>query len=219
MRRLTPNTLARCLRTVCAAVLGAVAWAAHAQPTEPAAQPPSSIWHDELGQGFSRGTWQTGISFGAGVGNAKFGSVVAHDLALGSLNAGMMLTDPLAPGKWYSGNWEFLGELYAGTQIHPETRYITGLTPLLRYNFITGTRWVPFFTGGAGVTLTDIGGPDLGSVFQFDPQAGIGTDYFIRQNTALTFEYRWLHVSNAGIQRPNLGVNTQMFTVGIAWFF
>ncbi len=156
---------------------------------------------------------------GAGFGYAEFGSVVAHDLALGSINAGRVLTDPLAPGKWYGGNLVFMGELFGGSQFNPNARYIVGLTPLLRYCISTGTRWVPFFTVGAGVTLTDIGSPDLSGIFQFDPQGGIGTYCFLRPNTALTLEYRWVHLSHAGLLKPNDGVNTQMFSAGISWFF
>jgi len=32
--------------------------------------------------------------------------------------------------------------------------WVVGLTPHLRYNFATGTRWIPFVDGGAGVTAT-----------------------------------------------------------------
>lgn len=35
----------------------------------------------------------------------------------------------------------------------------------------------------------------------------------------LTVQYRWLHFSNAHIRNPNHGTNTQMFHVGVSWFF
>ena len=37
--------------------------------------------------------------------------------------------------------------------------------------------------------------------------------------SALTLQYRALHLSNAGIQEPNHGVNAQMFYAGLTWFF
>lgn len=200
-------------------VLSGTALSAWAQAAEETAGASSSIWYDAMGGGFKRGATRAGFAMGAGFGTAAFGSVVAHDLALGSVSVGRVLTDPLAPGKWYGGNLEFVGELAGGAQFRPEARYLVGLTPLLRYCFSTGTRWVPFITAGAGVALTDIGRPDLSGTFQFDPQGGIGTYCFLRSNTALTLEYRWMHVSNAGILQPNDGVNTQMFSAGISWFF
>ena len=39
------------------------------------------------------------------------------------------------------------------------------------------------------------------------------------ESTALTAEYRWLHISNAGIELPNYGTNTMMFLIGLTWFY
>jgi lipid A 3-O-deacylase len=180
--------------------------------------PPAGVWQDGIGNGFQAGTLQAGFSVGAGFGVAAFGSRVAHDLSLASVNLGWM-TGVKAQDHWYRGNWEIAGELSGGTQYRPEYRYIVGLTPLLRYNFATGTRWVPFLNGGTGVMATDMGPPDLGSTFQFASQGGLGTHYFLRDDLAVTMECRTLHISNAGIRQPNHGVNTQMFYLGLNWFF
>ena len=188
------------------------------QPGSLASQP-AGIWQDGIGSGFRKNTIQAGFSVGGGFGKAAFGSWKAHDLSLGSINAGYILTDVVGRDHFYQGNLEVLGELFSGAEFHPHTRYLTGFTPLVRYNIATGTRWVPFLTCGAGLTLTDIGHPDLSGTFQFDPQGGAGTHYFFRENVAFTTEWRWLHLSNAGISEPNHGVNTQMFMAGITWFF
>ena len=180
---------------------------------------PTGIWQDEIGSGFRKNTIQAGFSVGGGLGTAAFGSWEAHDLSLGSVNAGWILTGVLGRDHFFKGNLEVIGELFSGVEFHPHTRYLTGFTPLARYNFATGTRWVPFLTCGAGLTLTDIGHPDLSGTFQFDPQGGFGTHYFFRENVAFTAEWRLLHISNAGISEPNHGVNTQMIMGGITWFF
>jgi len=180
---------------------------------------PTGIWQDGIGSGFRKNTIQAGFLVGGGFGTAAFGSREAHDLSFGSVNAGWILTDVIGRDHFFKGNLEVIGELFSGAQFHPRTRYLTGFTPLLRYNIATGTRWVPFLTCGAGLTLTDIGYPDLSGTFQFNSQGGAGTHYFFRENVAFTAEWRWLHVSNAGISEPNHGVNTQMFMAGITWFF
>jgi opacity protein-like surface antigen len=181
--------------------------------------PDPGIWRNGIGNGFKEGTVQAGFSVGGGFGWAAFGSRVAHDLTLASVNVGRVTSDLVAQDHWFRGNWELAGELFGGAQFSPEYRWIVGLTPLVRYNLATGTRWVPFANAGAGVTATDIGRPDLGTTLQFDPQVGLGMHCFLREDLAVTLDYRWLHLSNAGIRQPNHGVNTQMFCVGINWFF
>jgi opacity protein-like surface antigen len=168
---------------------------------------------------FRKGAYRVGFSVGAGPGFAMCGSTEGHDLALCSVGLGFMPMDTVGSDMWYRGNWELIGELFGGAQFDPVARYVAGVTPLLRYNFATGTRWRPFLTAGAGVCLTDISHPDLSGALQFNPQAGFGTHYFLNRRTALTVEYRWLHISNSGLAQPNHGVNTQMFTAGVAWFF
>ena len=174
---------------------------------------------DGIGSGFCKDTFQAGGTFGAGFGTRVFGSKQTHDLALASVNYGWVFTDLMAPDKWYRGNLELVAELFAGAQFHPNNRYLVGLTPLIRYNFATGSRWVPFFNAGAGLSATNIDGVDLTGTFQFNLQGGAGTHYFLNDRTAITVQYRWLHFSNAHIQDPNYGVNTQMFLAGVTWFF
>jgi opacity protein-like surface antigen len=177
------------------------------------------IWTDGIGSGFRKGTFQAGSTVGAGFGSKVSGSTQNHDLALASVNFGWVFTDIIASDKWYRGNLELLVELFGGWQFNPDDRYFVGLTPLIRYNFVTRSRWMPFVDAGGGVSATNIEGPDLTGTFQFNIQVGAGTHYFLSERTALTVQYRWLHFSNAGIKEPNHGTNTQMFHVGVSWFF
>lgn len=180
---------------------------------------PQTIWVDGIGSGFRKGLFQAGGTVAAGFGIKVFSGTLAHDLALASVNFGWVFTDVMASNKWFGGNLELLVELFGGGQFKPNDRYFIGLTPLLRYNFATGSRWVPFVDAGAGVSSTNIDGPDLTGNFQFNIQAGVGTHYFLSDRTALTVQYRWLHFSNADIRTPNHGTNTQMFHIGVSWFF
>jgi lipid A 3-O-deacylase len=142
-----------------------------------------------------------------------------HDLALASARFGRMLGGPAAGNRWYHGNAELLGELWGGVQTHPRHRSLFGLTPLLRYHFATGSRWVPFVNAGVGLAYSNICGRDLSNGFQVNLQAGAGTHYFLREELALAPEYRWFHLSNAGLNRPNTGLNTQMLFAGLSRFF
>jgi hypothetical protein len=180
---------------------------------------PAQVWQGQAGDGFRSSVRTFSLEAGATGGFAALGGREEHDLALVSLAYGHMWGKPVGEDHWYGGNWEIRGELFGGEQFSPSRDWLIGLTPHLRYNFSTGTRLTPFVDLGAGVTATQIGAPDLSGNFEFNLQANTGVHYFIRNNLALTFEAGYLHVSCAGIHRPNLGLNCVKGMVGVTWFF
>jgi len=180
---------------------------------------PGGIWENDVGEGFKSAVQSISFSTGAGYGLKIFGGRQNHDLALASLSYGYMLGSVEGEGHWYRGNWEFRGELFGGEQFSPRNDWLVGLTPHLRYNFATGTRWIPYVDGGAGVTATSIGPPDLSHTFEFNLQAAAGVQWFLKDNLALTIEARYLHLSCASMYSPNLGLNNLNGMLGISWFF
>lgn len=186
--------------------------------------PSSAIWQDGMGRGFLSSAQSVTLEAGVAPGMATFGSRQAHDLALLSASYGHMLGGVIGGDHWYRGNVEGRLELFGGMQFHPDVHadgWLIGLTPHLRYNFATGTRWIPFVDGGAGVTAigSGIGAPDLSGTFQFNLQAATGVHWFFRDDLALTGEVRLMHLSCAGIDHPNLGANNVLFMIGATWFF
>jgi len=178
--------------------------------------PPPRIWADGLGNGFSKGAREVELSLETGVG---LGIHENHDLALASIRYGKILGRVRGECHWYQGNWELLGELFGGAQYSPHRAYLVGVTPLFRYTLATGSRWSPFIEGGFGPSLTDIGRPDISTTFEFNIQGGVGTHYFWDEHHAVTVQCRLFHLSNAGIAKPNLGVNSCVFLIGTSWFF
>jgi hypothetical protein len=163
--------------------------------------------------------WNAGFGLGAGCGLRVLGTSEAHDLAGATFHIGKVL-DSDRPGlSPFLHHMELGGELWTGAQYHPDKAFLVGLTPMLRYRFLLDARWTPFLDAGAGVTATDIGRPDLSTTFEFNLQAGAGLEWRWRQNTALMFQARYIHVSNARIETPDLGVNSLLFSVGLTWFF
>ena len=179
----------------------------------------SSLWKGEVGEGFQTGAQTLTMESGIHYGLASFGSREAHHMAITSISYGRMLGSVKGEDHWYRGNWECRLELFGGPQYSPDNNWLAGLTPHLRYNFATGTRWIPFLDGGTGVAATGIGHPDLGSAFEFNTQAGGGTHWFIRDNIALTAGVHFVHISNAGISQPNHGMNGVMMMLGITTGF
>jgi len=172
-----------------------------------------------IGGGFRFAVHTLSFEMGAVGGVKILGSTQTHNLALASLAYGRMLGPVWGADHWYRGNWELRLELFGGSQFSPSQYYLVGLTPHLRYDFATGTRWIPFLDAGAGVTATDIGSPDLSSTFEFNIQGGAGLHWLVGENWAVTAEVRYLHVSDAEMTSPNNGVNGVMGMVGITRFF
>lgn len=170
------------------------------------------------GSHFQKGTWNAGFALAGGPGIEDLGSTQRHDLALISAHVGRTMTDIVGENSWVQGNLEFRAEVYAGVEHNENPAHLGGLTPLLRYHFIPGGRVVPHMEAGVGIVLTDIGEPDLSTVFQFSPQAGVGASFLWQKDMALNLGVRFLHISNASIKRPNHGVNTLLFSAGLSWF-
>jgi lipid A 3-O-deacylase len=178
-----------------------------------------SIWQHEVGEGFRRDAQSLSLSAGGVYGIAAFGGLEKHDLALVNLTYGHMLGPVLGEGHWYRGNPEFRLEVFTGAQFSPNTEWFVGLTPHIRYNFATGSRWILFLDIGAGVTATGIGPPDLSGTFEFNLQATTGVHWFFKDHTALTLEAGYVHWSCAGLHKPNLGLNGVSGRLGVSFFF
>lgn len=93
-----------------------------------------------------------------------------------------------------------------------------GITPLFRYNFLAGDRLIPFVQFGAGVLALDFDLRRQADGINFTPQAGLGFHYFLSERTAITGEWRYHHISNAGIHRDKSGINSSVVLLGVTFF-
>ena len=182
-------------------------------------EPGANLWESEVGEGFRESTQTVGFGLGTNIGYAYDWDNESHQLVMAAISYGRMLGSVVGKEHWYKGNWELRGELFAGGQYLPEAAWFVGFTPVVRYNFATGTHLVPFIEAGMGVTATSIGGPDLGGTFQFNERVGFGSHYFFRENAAWTGEVFYVHWSNGGIRVPNAGLNGVTVLLGMTVFF
>jgi len=159
--------------------------------------------------------WNIGFTLGAGFGVSAMGTTEAHHLTAATLHVGKLSASEVPSLR----HVELAGEFWSGAQFRPDTAYLVGLTPIVRYHFLPNSSLDPFFDGGAGVTATDIGHPDLSTTFEFNLQAGPGFRWVLRQKLAFIFQARYIHLSNARIQTPDLGVNSFLFSGGLTWVF
>jgi lipid A 3-O-deacylase len=109
------------------------------------------------------------------------------------------------------------------------------ITPIiLRWN-LAGTRRFAFWAQGAGGVLWTnhkypaFGGPPYNvqndgpnadaSVWNFTPQFGVGTHYFIHPHRSIDFSANAVHISSASLGDRNPGVNASVqFSLGYSWW-
>ena len=164
------------------------------------------------------GTEFFGVSGGGVYGSRALSNQEVHEMGVVHFSYGQVTSDEWSPGKWYGGNWSISGELTLGNHYRENRAALAGVAIIGRYVFGGEGSWHPFLLGGIGANWTDIGEPDLGGKFQFSPQAGVGTYWFINTGMAVTFEYRFIHYSNGGLRTPNGGINANAFLVGFSVF-
>lgn len=102
-----------------------------------------------------------------------------------------------------------------------ETSYGFGLTPAaFRLYFLPEKRFKPFLQFGAGFIITNKPMPlPETSWFNFTSYWGGGAMYQIKRDRAVTFSYRYFHISNASITRNNPGYNANVFALGYSFFY
>jgi len=171
-------------------------------------------------EGFRSGTWHLGLIGGYSISHKIF-APRAVDVQFAPLlgQIGYTVTDVHGPFP-VRGSLELILEPILLVTTTPSTTFGQGASLILRYNFATGTRWVPFLDFGMGILHWNLRLPTiLGTQFNFTLQAGPGLHYFVTDRVAITGQARLHHISNGGIDSPNIGVNSSVYLLGISYFF
>ncbi len=95
---------------------------------------------------------------------------------------------------------------------------------MLRYNFVQpSARFVPYLQGGAAAFVSDISESkrqkDIGGTFEADLRAGVGSGFLICRGWSLNSELFFEHISNAGTQTRNVGINALGGLLGVSRSF
>lgn len=169
----------------------------------------------------NKGTFEYGLLGGFWQGNNLFGSgPSANRSAIYVLTQlEQVLTDDLGKGL-VVGNVELLIEPMAAHYYQPFSASAFGGSLVVKYNFLSFGRWMPFWDGGAGMVWTDFAPriPEQSTQFNFILQTGPGVSYFVSENLAITVGIRFHHISNAGIGERNVGLNAWLFNLGVSFF-
>jgi lipid A 3-O-deacylase len=132
---------------------------------------------------------------------------------------GWILTAPHGPG-FLNGRFEYAFDvvpLFLVTQSNG-TAYGAGVNPFaLKWNFTSHGSVVPYLDIGGGTLFTNIKTPPGTSHVNFTTSGAIGA-HFLRSKYNWSVEVRYMHISNAGISRPNPGINTIQVRLGFGMF-
>ncbi len=151
-----------------------------------------------------------------------------HSVAGGTANTGVwnlgvrygwILTRPHGPG-FLNGRFEYaLDAIPAFVLFQPHnTAFGAGFNPLgLKWNFAARGRLEPYFELGGGTLFTNHQVPAGTSSTNFTSGAAFGM-HMLGDKHAFSIEARYMHISNAGLERLNPGINTFQMRLGIGKF-
>lgn len=107
-------------------------------------------------------------------------------------------------------------ELSMGALMRPERRVVASahIFSLYYINVLTTETLRPYVEGGIGGIYTDYRWTGQGTRFNFNPQLGIGTEIKTSMGDTYMLSARLFHVSNAGFNKRNRGLNAVTLSLG-----
>ncbi len=152
-------------------------------------------------------------------GHAVSGSTSADGVWNVGARLGFILTKPRGPG-FLRGRFEYAADIIPAFIVFQPatTAYGASFDPVvLKWNFETAGRVVPYIETAGGVLFTNLTVPTGTSRVNFTPQAAAGL-HFLGDRFNWSIEIRYEHISNAGLTSPNPGINTIQARIGVGLF-
>jgi len=166
------------------------------------------------------GQWlqEAGVVVGYADGSLK------RDLDFDVASVGMRFGFDLKPftekfGFEPPGMLEIIYEPTIGAITEPESNVELALTMFFRYAFPMTQKLYPFVEVGTGPYYYTLHTYEQSTQFNFMSAGGAGLIYFLREDWAVNAGYRRRHVSNLSIKEPNGGIDANVFTLGLSYYF
>lgn len=132
---------------------------------------------------------------------------------------GWVLTEPHGPG-FLRGRFEYAVDAVPVFVVFQPTNtaYGAAVNPFgLIWDFDGHGRVVPYIDLDGGVLFTNTQVPAGTSRINFTPAGEVGL-HFLTGKMHWTADVRFVHISNAGLQTLNPGINTLQLRLGLGWF-
>ncbi|MCM8782813.1 MAG: acyloxyacyl hydrolase [Candidatus Omnitrophica bacterium] len=113
---------------------------------------------------------------------------------------------------------EFAIEPYSSWIVDPKSNFKMGSNFILRGGFHLN-RLSPYLEAGLGFSYFTLQTREQATQFNFTETVGLGINYFLKDNLSLNLGYRYQHLSNASIKKPNKGIDSQGFILGISFYY
>ncbi len=117
------------------------------------------------------------------------------------------------------GMLEIIYEPYIGVITEPEANVELALPMFFRYAFPLTEKLYPYVEVGTGPYYYTLHTYEQSTQFNFMSAGGAGLIYFVRDDWAVNAGYRRRHVSNLSIKEPNGGIDANVFTFGVSYYF
>jgi hypothetical protein len=152
-------------------------------------------------------------------GHGTNGSTQHTGLWTAGFRYGWVLTEPHGP-SFLRGRFEYaLDAVPVFVVFQPSnTAYGAAVNPFaLIWDFDTHGRVVPYIDLGGGVLFTNTQVPAGTSRINFTTAGAVGL-HFLAGKVNWSADVRFMHISNAGLQTLNPGINTVQLRLGLGWF-
>ena len=117
------------------------------------------------------------------------------------------------------GLLELVCEPYFGYNLQPKDTTEFGLAFFLKYGYPLTEKLYPFIEVGTGPYYMTWSTASQSTQFNFDSQGGLGLLYFLDSHWGINTAFRYRHVSNADIKKPNGGIQSLVYLIGFSYYY
>jgi hypothetical protein len=159
------------------------------------------------------------IEFWTSGGHGTNGSTQHTGVWTAGFRYGWVITAPHGPG-FLRGRFEYAVDAVPVFVLFQTTNtaYGAAVNPFaLIWNFDTHGRVVPYVDLGGGALFTNTQVPPGTSRINFTTVGAVGF-HFLAGKMNWTADVRFMHISNASLEKLNPGINTVQLRLGLGWF-
>lgn len=121
--------------------------------------------------------------------------------------------------KTHKGKLTFYIEPQVNPVVEPESDYEFGVGLGFQYQYPIMEKLSAYVLAGVGPHYISVVTDDQANGLTFSDTAGVGLYYHLNDRSAINVGYRFRHLSNAGIQKPNGGIESHFGVIGYSVFF